>query len=48
MPLSIQALLVTFALFALTMKPVWLFALLACLAVVFIAGFIKLWPPKPR
>ncbi|MBS3953622.1 MAG: hypothetical protein KGZ88_11800 [Methylomicrobium sp.] len=44
MPLPVQALLVSFVLFALTMKTVWLIASLVCLVVVFIYGFRGLWP----
>ncbi|WP_404355586.1 hypothetical protein [Methylotuvimicrobium sp. KM1] len=43
MPLSIQALLVSFLLFALSMKPFWMFIALICLAAAFIDGFSRLW-----
>jgi hypothetical protein len=48
MPLPVQALLLCFVFFVLTMKTFWLIALLISLAAVFITGFKSLWLIKPR
>jgi hypothetical protein len=47
MTLPLQALLVSFVLFALTMQPLWLIATAACLVWMFVGGFKSLWPPSP-
>jgi len=46
MPKPVQALLVLFVLFVLTMKPVFLWMTLAALALVFISGWQSLWPRR--